>query len=209
MPAAVSTTTVEIACPCGRTVVMGAMLAGRQFACSVCGRSLVVPGSPAAAPVRPGASSHLRIIPLVLLAVASGFAGWMLRGATQRPAEVGPIFEPAGVASGKTSAPEPRGGDPDRRAVLEYLKRYGNDPAAVELIDCVGPVPCPCNWNQTIPCNSAVLATFRSRNVFGAVTAQSKVFYLRNYRVVDTMDRATGYGYWRAAMQDLFHIDIP
>jgi hypothetical protein len=213
--------TIDVACPCGRTVAMNTTLAGRQFACSVCGRDLVVPGvAPvvAAVAVAPRARRHRPRCFLLALALmlGGGVAGWLLHGATTRnpmPAGVATVADRAAIPSEPKPPirllPDPSGIDPDRQAVSTYLKKYGNDPAAVEVIEFMGPVPCSANWNQTIPCDCAVLATFRSRNVFGALSTQQQVFYVRGHQVVDVMDRSTGYGYWRSAMQHLFKTTIP
>jgi hypothetical protein len=80
-----------------------------------------------------------------------------------------------------------------QKIVMEYLKRYANDPESVQIIDWLHPVRAKgpnglalCTSNEYY--DTAIGLTLRARNELGALRTGQLLVFLRNGSVVGTMN---------------------
>lgn len=198
---------LNVACPCGKTFTLPEQMAGRRGRCKACKAVLDVPAfvptDPHAPLIRVGmrrkpAARKLNwlslILPLVILIAVLVVA---MRHSTESGAAPAPLVAVAkaiGIVDGMT---------PMQRIAVDYLKKFTNDPASLEIVVMRADVPAQ-NLSVPIKYDRAVYFVIRDRNEFGALVTTPLVAMIGQGRVVYIHRQPAG---WE--MERLYNVPDP
>lgn len=120
------------------------------------------------------------------------------------PRQVALAPAPAPEAAQPADAQAPRPDDPEqmpaerqvagpksaRQVVLEYCKKYANDPSSVEVVEWGDPVSCRGDYAGH-QCDTAIYVVVRARNKLGALTVEPTLFFLSDEEITNYICRAS------------------